>query len=83
MASQIHNGMSASALPADGWRKSRHSNPDGSCMEVAVLESGAVAVRNSRFPDGPALVYTPAEVRAFLLGVKDGEFDYLLDRPAR
>ncbi|MGH3323679.1 MAG: DUF397 domain-containing protein, partial [Streptomyces sp.] len=27
--------------------------------------------------DGPALVYTPAEIEAMLLGVKDGEFDHL------
>ncbi|GAA2459962.1 DUF397 domain-containing protein [Actinomadura vinacea] len=81
MASHIHNGMIASALPEDGWRKSRYSNPDGSCMEVAMLDGGDIAVRNSRYPDGPALVYTPAEVRAFLLGVKDGEFDYLMERP--
>lgn len=35
-------------------------------------------MRNSRFPDGPALVYTPAEIGALLLGVKDGEFDHLI-----
>ncbi|MDX2290688.1 DUF397 domain-containing protein, partial [Streptomyces roseofulvus] len=29
-------------------------------------------------PDGPALVYTPAEIEALLLGVKDGEFDHLV-----
>lgn len=39
---------------------------------------GDIAVRNSRFPDGPALIYTPAEVRAMLLGIKDGEFDHLV-----
>ncbi len=32
-------------------------------------------MRNSRHPNGPALVYTRAEVEAFLTGVKDGEFD--------
>ncbi|MBB5939356.1 hypothetical protein FHS42_006450 [Streptomyces zagrosensis] len=34
-------------------------------------------MRNSRFPDGPVLVYTPAEIEAMLLGAKDGEFDHL------
>jgi hypothetical protein len=37
-----------------------------------------VAVRNSRYPDGPALIYTRDEIRALVLGVKDGEFDALL-----
>jgi hypothetical protein len=32
---------------------------------------------NSRHPSGPALVYTRAEISAFLAGVKDGEFDDL------
>lgn len=55
-------------------------------MEFARLPGGEVAVRNSRFPDGPALVYTRAEIEAMLLGVKDGEFDHLvmrLRRPGR
>jgi nitrogen fixation-related uncharacterized protein len=34
-------------------------------------------MRNSRYPAGPALVYTRAEVAAFLAGVKSGEFDDL------
>ncbi|EHM31320.1 putative regulator [Streptomyces sp. W007] len=46
-------------------------------MEFARLPGGNVAMRNSRHPDGPALVYTPAEIEALLLGVKDGEFDHL------
>jgi hypothetical protein len=35
-------------------------------------------MRNSRFPEGPALVYTRAEITAFVLGAKDGEFDDLI-----
>lgn len=45
---------------------------------VRQTAGGNVAVRNSRHPEGPALVYTPAEIEALLLGVKDGEFDHLV-----
>ena len=67
------NGMQASLVPAVAWRKSSNSNPSGNCVEAALLAQG-VAVRNSRFPDGPALVFTEAEWAAFLLGVKEGDF---------
>ncbi len=71
------NGISADQLGTVAWRKSRTSNPSGDCIEVAALDSGAVAVRNSRDPHGPALVYTRAEIAAFVAGAKDGEFDDL------
>jgi hypothetical protein len=70
-------GIAAEQLGAVAWRKSSASNPSGDCIEVAALESGAVAVRNSRDPHGPALVYTRAEIAAFIKGAKDGEFDDL------
>jgi hypothetical protein len=74
---RITNGIPADRLPVACWRKSTASNPSGACVEVAALPKGEVAVRNSRFPSGPALVYTRAEITAFLAGVKNGEFDDL------
>ncbi len=71
------NGTASDQLGAVVWRKSTASNPSGDCIEVAALDSGAVAVRNSRDPHGPALVYTRAEIAAFIAGAKDGEFDDL------
>ncbi|MDP8931015.1 MAG: DUF397 domain-containing protein [Actinomycetota bacterium] len=60
------------------WRKSARSNPHGECVELAELGDGSVAVRNSRHPGGAALIYTRAEISAFIHGAKDGEFDDLL-----
>jgi hypothetical protein len=70
----IRNGMPATELTVT-WRKSRRSGPQGgNCVEIAHLSDSQVAMRNSRFPQGPALVFTSAEWDAFLGGAKDGEF---------
>jgi len=69
-----HNGVRASQLRQAVWRKSSFSNPSGNCVEAADLPAGDVAVRNSRFPDGPALIFTRAEWDAFVLGARDGDF---------
>jgi len=58
------------------WHKSTRSGGNGGdCVEVAVNLPGIVAVRDTKDPDGPALVFTHAEWRAFVGGVHDGEFD--------
>jgi hypothetical protein len=76
----IYSGMPATELPPLAWQKSRRSNANGNCVELAMLAGDAgVAVRNSRDPLGPVLVYTQDEIVAFVLGAKDGDFDHLLD----
>jgi uncharacterized protein DUF397 len=73
-----YNGVPAGELHEARWRKSGRSSAQGNCVEVARVAGAEVAVRNSRHPEGPALIFSPAEVRAFLEGVKDGDFDDLL-----
>lgn len=75
---QFVNGIPAPRLIGAKWYKSGLSNPNGNCVELAGLPGGGVAVRNSRDPQGPALVYTRAEMSAFLRGAKDGDFDDLI-----
>jgi hypothetical protein len=43
-------------------------------VELAELAASLIAVRNSRHPGGPALIYTRAEMAAFVQAVKEGEF---------
>lgn len=73
-----HNGVQADLLEGAVWRKSHYSNPSGNCVEVAELPDGGIAIRNSRYPAGPALIYTRTEVAAFLRGAKAGDFDSML-----
>ena len=58
------------------WRKSSYSGGNGGdCVEVAVLPDASRAVRDSKDPDGPKLIFSPAEWRTFTTSVKCGELD--------
>lgn len=64
------------------WRKSTYSGGNGgACVEVAVLPGSkegsdyVIALRDSKNPEGAALMFTPDEWTAFTAGVLDGEFD--------
>ncbi|MGX4657706.1 DUF397 domain-containing protein [Micromonospora sp. SCSIO 07396] len=54
------------------WRKSTRSGASGgNCVEVADNLPGAVAVRDSKDPDGPALTFAPTSWRTFVAGLAD------------
>lgn len=57
------------------WVKSSLSFSNGNCVEVTELPGGSVGVRHSKDPAGPVLTFTPGEWRAFVGGVRNGEFD--------
>jgi hypothetical protein len=61
-----------------GWRKSRASG-QSACLEVARATDGdggdEVLLRDSKHPDGARIRLTPTEWRAFVAGVRAGEFD--------
>lgn len=55
------------------WHKSSRSNGNGGeCVEVAVNLPGVVAVRDSKNPGGPALLFTPQVWADFLTRIKTG-----------
>lgn len=74
MKKTIRHSSSETRLAAVTWRKSTHSGQIGNCVEAALLDSDEVALRNSRYPSGPALIFSCDEMAAFLVGAKDGEF---------
>jgi hypothetical protein len=79
----MHEGMPVNGMPAAGlgeaeWQSSRHGEDHAARVEMALLPEGSIAMRNARHPGGPALIYTHAEIAAFIAGAKDGDFDDLL-----
>jgi hypothetical protein len=82
MPDPVYNGMPASELGELDWQVAgaghAGSGEAGSGVEMARLPDGQIAVRNSADPQGPALIYTRAEIEALIGGAQDGDFDALL-----
>jgi hypothetical protein len=58
------------------WRTSSYSDR-GNCVAVARVGDGDVAVRNSNHPEAGAVHLAPTSLRAWIDGIKAGEFDHL------
>jgi len=61
------------------WQKATASIANSACVEVAreYTNRPMVAVRDSKNPTGPVLLFTRQEWAAFLDGARKGEFDHL------
>lgn len=59
-------------LAAAVWRKSTRSNSIGECVEVAGLADRGRAVRDSKNPTGPALMFPPAQWAVFTSAISRG-----------
>jgi hypothetical protein len=57
------------------WKKSSYSGAHGDCVEVRSPGSGAIAVRDSKDPQGPSLTFTPQAWTSFVTEVGAGTFD--------
>ncbi|WP_405608206.1 DUF397 domain-containing protein [Streptomyces sp. NBC_00076] len=77
---RVYNGMPASDLGEHGWECPWSGPNGGQCVETKQLPDGRVALRQSTDPGGPALIYTPEEIAAFVRGIKRGLADHLTAR---
>jgi hypothetical protein len=74
----LANGTPATKLAEVLWVKSERSNSQGACVEFARIDNGLVAMRNSRDPEGAALIYPLPAVQALMTALRSGEFEFLL-----
>jgi Domain of unknown function (DUF397) len=56
------------------WRKSTYTPNSFKCVEFAEGQDGC-AVRDSKDPTGPVLMFTAGQWSAFTTGLRAGEFD--------
>ncbi|MGW2253262.1 DUF397 domain-containing protein [Kitasatospora sp. NPDC001660] len=62
-------------LSSARWVKSSRSTNGGQCIEVAPGFTGVMPVRDSKDPNGPALIFPSAAWQSFITAVRAGEFD--------
>jgi hypothetical protein len=66
--------MNDVGFPQLNWFKSSKSSPDGQCTMCARLPDGGMAVKDSKHPHGPVLLFPASQWRAFTEGVKLSDF---------
>ncbi|MEU8782210.1 DUF397 domain-containing protein [Streptomyces sp. Je 1-4] len=67
--------MAVQPNSAFSWTKSSYSGGNGACVEIAVPTAAAIAVRDSKDPDGPRLTFDNSSWRHFVSDVAGGAFD--------
>jgi uncharacterized protein DUF397 len=75
MSDPLHTKGTIRPTTASAWTKSSLSHANGNCVEVTDLPDSLVGLRDSKDASGPILQVLPEEWRAFLFGVRNGEFD--------
>ncbi|MGA2830885.1 MAG: DUF397 domain-containing protein [Streptosporangiaceae bacterium] len=64
--------MSIPDLSRAPWRTSSHSSGTGACVQVAAIPAGVIAVRDSKDPSGPRLLFSRQTWQAFTSRAKNG-----------
>ncbi|MFD8688671.1 DUF397 domain-containing protein [Streptomyces sp. NPDC059651] len=59
----------------ENWTKSSYSGGNGACVEVKSPLVQAIAVRDSKAPEGPSLTFAPGAWTAFVRDVTEGSVD--------
>ncbi|MFF1867274.1 DUF397 domain-containing protein [Kitasatospora herbaricolor] len=65
-------------MAVHSWQKSSYSGDAANCIYLAAAPDGTIKIRESDDPD-VIVTTTPDKLRAFIRGVKAGEFDHLTD----
>jgi hypothetical protein len=74
-AGQQSERQKMDSVSAPVWRKSSKC-ANGTCVEVARVDSDTYLIRDSKRPGNPALSFTEEEWTAFVSGVQAGEFQF-------